>query len=373
MSVKYKLSDIWRNVTKGYTKVAGSWSKADIIYIKENGSWRIAAKRVPSVVGIAYDTAQATLTALGFSVTKANTNSSDTTYNGYSGGFVQSQVPGIDELASMGDTITLNTITYSAAAPSFEPYFFNPGFGGGFTPPPDPTPTPTPQPSFYPGFYIPYGTGLIGYAYVSPPDPYVAPSFAPATPSFFYDSGGGFSFYNPGPYFGGGGSSYYSGGGGCVLGTTKIHTTKGLVEASDLSVGDNLLSLDVEEIDLEEVKANVHYWLSGTFTIKGLTTTAVSRITKVQVTDLIVINGESYSFDHIILVERNGEYEFIRAQFAKETDKILVLKQFAGPVTEFTQIHDITREHYKDGVFVYDIGVEPYDIYFTEAMLSHNK
>lgn len=359
MSVKYKLSDIWRNVTKGYTKVAGSWSKADIVYIKENGSWRIAAKRVPNVTGTAYDTAQTTLTALGFSVSKSNTNSSDTTYNGYSGGFVQSQVPGIDELASMGDTITLNTITYSPSAPSFGPYFFNPGFAVTPTVTPSVTPTvepsvtptvtPTPPPSFYPGFYVPYGTGLIGYAYVSPPPPYEAPSF----------------FYNP---YGGGGYGMT-----CVLGNTKIHTTKGLVEASNLSIGDNLLSLNVEEIDPSEEKVNVYYWLSGTFTIKELTTTAVTRITKSEVTDLVVINGESYTFDHIILVERNGEYEFIKAQFAKETDKVLVLKQFAGPVTEFVQIQDITREHHKDGVTVYDIGVEPYDIYFTEAMLSHNK
>jgi len=323
VSVKYKLSDIWRNVTKGYTKVAGSWSKADIVYIKENGSWRIAAKRVPNVTGTAYDTAQTTLTALGFSVSKSNTNSSDTTYNGYSGGFVQSQVPGIDELASMGDTITLNTITYSPSAPSFGPYFFNPGFAVTPTVTPSVTPTvepsvtptvtPTPPPSFYPGYYIPYGTGLIGYAYVSPPPPYEAPSF----------------FYNP---YGGGGYGMT-----CVLGNTKIHTTKGLVEASNLSIGDNLLSLNVEEIDPSEEKVNVYYWLSGTFTIK-----------------------------------ENGSWR-IAAKRVPNTDKVLVLKQFAGPVTEFVQIQDITREHHKDGVTVYDIGVEPYDIYFTEAMLSHNK
>ncbi len=108
--------------------------------------------------------------------------------------------------------------------------------------------------------------------------------------------------------------------------------------------------------------------------INGITTlpTNIGQLLTVLFV-MIVINAESYTFDHIILVERNGEYEFTKAQFAKETDKVLVLKQFAGPVTEFVQIQDITREHHKDGVTVYDIGVEPYDIYFTEAMLSHNK
>lgn len=394
MSVRYKASAVWRNVVKGYNKVAGSWAKTDVVYLKENGSWRVVAKRVPNVTGQAYDTAQATLVARGFTVNKSNTNSTDSTYNGYSGGYVASQVPGIDELADMGSTITLNTITYQVNAPSFGPYFAGPYFGapppvvpgpgpvapspvapdpgpvapdpGPVAPDPGPVaPAPVvPTPSFYPGFYVPYGVGLIGYAYVSPPSPYYAPSFSPAPPSF--------GFYIPGPSFGqffGGG--YY--GGYCVFGDTKIHTTKGLVKASDINTGDNLLSIDVEEIDLNEEKANVYYWLSSTFTIKELTTTAVTRIRKVQVTDLVVINGESFSFDHLILVERDSEYEFVKAQFVKETDKILVFKSISGPIIEFTQVDNIFREHYREGVTVYEIGMEPYDVYFTERTLSHNK
>lgn len=359
MSVRYKVSEVWRNVVKGYNKVAGSWAKTDIIYVKQGGIWKVAAKRVPNVTGISYDTAQPTLTGLGFTVNKVNTNSSDSTYSSYPGGYVASQVPGIDELTDPGSSITLNTITYQVNAPSFGPYFFNPGFvgGGGVVPtvtpepaPVTPTVSPVPAPSFYPGYFIPYGTGLIGYAYVSPPPAYQAPSFFGPSDTYY----GGYTY-------------------GCLFGDTLVHTTKGLIKASELSIGDNLLSIDVEEIDISEEKSNVHYWLSGTFTIKQLTTTAINRITKVEVTDLVVINGESYSFDHILLVERDGEYEFIRAQFVKETDKILLLKGLSGPNIEFTPVDNIQREHYREGVTVYDLGVEPYDVYFTERMLSHNK
>ena len=373
MSIKSKLSGTWRNVVSGYAKVNGAWGKLDVLYTKQNGSWAIIAKRVPDVTQIAYNTAEATLLALGFTVTKVNTNSSDSTYNGFAGGKVQTQVPGIDELQDAGGAVLLNTITYEVSAPSFGPYFYNPGFGGSVVPDPVvpggtvspggtvvPNPTFTPAPSFYPGYFIPEGfsPGLIGYAWVSPPSPYVNPGFSP-TPGF-----------SPSPSFGGGAGW---GGGYCVLGTTKLQTTKGFIYAADLEVGNILLSVDVEEIDTNEEKVNFNYWLSSTFTIKNLTTTTVTRVTKQIVTDLIVINGESYSFDHAILVERDNEYEFLRAQFIKETDKVLRLDSAADPMFEFVAIDSLTRVHHREGIEVYDIGVEPYDVYFTDGLLSHNK
>jgi hypothetical protein len=385
MSIKFKLSETWRSVISGYAKVNGAWRKLDILYTKENGSWRVVAKRVPDVTQIAYTTAEATLTALGFTVTKVNTNSSDSTYNGFSGGKVQTQVPAVDELQDAGGAVILNTITYEVSAPSFGPYFYQPPSGGGpvvpgGTPTPEPfvpVPTFTPIPSFYPGFFVPSGAGLIGYAYVSPPGPYVNPgfspnpSFAPATVAPFF-SANLFTGFGQTPTFGGGGGAGF-GGTQCVLGTTKLQTTKGFIYASDLEVGNILLSVDVEEIDTEEEKLNFNYWLSGTFTIKNLTTTTVTRVTKQVVTDLIIINGESYSFEHAILVERDNEYEFIRAQFIKETDKVLRLNTATDPMFEFVAIDSLTRVHHREGIEVYDIGVEPYDVYFTDGLLSHNK
>ena len=380
MSIKFKLSGIWRNVVAGYAKVNGAWGKLDVLYTKENGSWRVVAKRVPDVTQIAYNTAEATLLALGFTVTKVNTNSSDSTYNGFAGGKVQTQVPGVDELQDAGGGVLLNTITYEVSAPSFGPYFYNPGFGGYVDPVvpfvPEPTPT-TPIPSFYPGFFVPAGAGLIGYAWVSPGSPYANPgfspnpSFAPATVAPFF-SANLFTGFGQTPSFGGGGGAGF-GGTQCVLGTTKLQTTKGFIYAADLEVGNILLSVDVEEIDTNEEKVNFNYWLSSTFTIKNLTTTTVTRVTKQIVTDLIIINGESYSFEHAILVERDNEYEFIRAQFIKETDKVLRLNPAADPMFEFVAIDSLTRVHHKEGIEVYDIGVEPYDVYFTDGLLSHNK
>jgi len=334
LSVRYKLSEIWRNVTKGYTKVNGAWSTMDVVYIKEGNTWRVAARRVPNVTGIAYDTAQTTLTGLGFSVTKSNTNSTDTTYESFSGGYVQSQVPGIDELADSNGTITLNTITYVVSPPSFSP-----GFGPFFFTPPPPPPPPPPG-----DFYV------------------VPPPYGGGTP---FGQAPSFGFYSP-----------Y----GCILGTTKVATPNGLVAVQDLEIGDKLLSLDVEEIDTDEEKTNVHYWLSGTFTIKGMTETTVTRVEKLIVQDLVRINNRFYSFTHLILVQRDGEYEFVQAQFVKETDKVLasIPSNTEDPaldvaVPTFVPMEDLTRFHYKEGVAVYDISVEPYDVYFTENLLSHNK
>ena len=388
MSIKSKLSGTWRNVISGYAKVNGAWGKLDVLYTKQNGSWAVIAKRVPDVTQIAYNTAEATLLALGFTVTKVNTNSSDSTYSGFAGGKVQTQVPAVDELQDAGGAVILNTITYEVSAPSFGPYFYQPPSGGGpVVPDPGPVvpgggfvqPTFVPTPTFYPGYFIAVGfaPGLIGYAWVSPPSPTANPGFSP-TPGFSpatvapYFSGNLFTSFGQSPSFGGGGGAGF-GGTQCVLGTTKLQTTKGFIYAADLEVGNVLLSVDVEEIDTNEEKVNFNYWLSSTFTIKNLTTTTVTRVTKQIVTDLIIINGESYSFEHAILVERDNEYEFIRAQFIKETDKVLRLNSAADPMFEFVAIDSLTRVHHREGIEVYDIGVEPYDVYFTDGLLSHNK
>ncbi len=215
-------------------------------------------------------------------------------------------------------------------------------------------------------YYIPPGWegwwGLGDPTYVAPP--YVAPPYV-APPS-----------YDP-----------YQGGtsGPCLLGTTKVWTPNNkLIEVRDLITGDELVSVDVEEIDLDENKSNYKYWLSGSFTVKSLNATKITKINTIKVQDLVEINDEMYSFEHPLLVERNNEYEFVQAHLVKETDKVLalnvpvnILPIIAGsldePLTRFVAIDSITRHHYKEGVVVYNISVEPYDVYFTERMLSHNK
>lgn len=379
MSIIYRISSIWRTVAKVYTKVGNTWRTVDALWVKQDGNWRLAAKRVPNVVGQAYDTAAVTLTGLGFTVTKSNTTSNDTTYQSFSGGYVASTTPQADDLVHPTQNIQLNTITYQAVGPSFGPSF------GGFVPPPSfqfiepyfDGSNPPPGPYFGVGPYVPPyfspdannpGPSFSGASpgYTPPPPPPVGPSFGPSFGNFYVPPP---SF---GPYFGPGGSV-------CMLGTTKVFTSNGPVKAAqDLTIADKLISIDVEEIDLDEDKINVHYWLSSTFTIKSIKETNITAIRSFKVHELMRINWVFYTPEHLILVKRNNEYEFVQAQFITTNDEVLEFKltEEGAPVNRapaFVPVEDTLRTFEKEAVTVYDISVEPYDVYFTENLLSHNK
>jgi hypothetical protein len=166
-----------------------------------------------------------------------------------------------------------------------------------------------------------------------------------------------------------------------MLGTTKVFTSNGPAKAAqDLTLADKLISIDVEEIDLDEDKINVHYWLSSTFTIKGIKETNITDIRSFKVYELLRINGVFYTPEHLVLVKRNNEYEFVQAQFITTNDEVLALKAdtdniepHLDGIPTFVPVEDTLRTFEKDGVTVYDISVEPYDVYFTENLLSHNK
>ena len=141
----------------------------------------------------------------------------------------------------------------------------------------------------------------------------------------------------------------------------------GYVEVKYISIGDELISLNIEEVPTEGSTFNVDNWESETFTNNGFTTTTVTNIyAKEIVGNMVRVNGEWFTDNHNILSEKDGVYKFTPAIYLDNTHKVFDYDIMGwAPVEDFEIYQDVS-------VVVYVIDCEPYDVFFTQNALVYN-
>ncbi len=197
---------------------------------------------------------------------------------------------------------------------------------------------------------------------------YVYPGFG-FYGGFYFGFYFGFGFY--GGFYGGFGFSFnhdYS-----VAPDTMVRTPDGLVRAEDVQVGDRLYSLNIEELgtDADAVllaaMSGSLAWESGTFTSLGLVETEVTSIARATVDQLFIVNGDLFSPSHYILVKRNDTYTLTRADSLEPSDLV-----YDGSVNDWEPILAYESVPLTSGTEVISLRCEPYDLFFTEHMLTWN-
>ena len=204
----------------------------------------------------------------------------------------------------------------------------------------------SPGPNFNPGPSFP------GPAFPAPGPSFPAPgpSFTPAPPIFWSTP----LFFGP-PSFKSVGVS------------TLVRTPNGLVKADDLQVGDILLSADIEGFinSPQENSTQIALAWSDTNPNINITETTIVLINKKMSEGAVVINSDIFSNYHYILIKRDGIAKFVSSVDVLNTD--LVYSYADQTWEEITTLEAVPIVHE-----VVSINCEPYDMFFTEKILTHD-
>jgi hypothetical protein len=181
------------------------------------------------------------------------------------------------------------------------------------------------------------------------------------------------NYYYPGFYGGFYGPFYAGFYGGFFWDSISTDTylrlaPDGLIRAGDVEVGDELLSLNIEELSTEGSQVNLDTWNSETFNSLGFTTTTVTNVRTSTTNIIYIINGDTFSDRHNILVKRNGEYKFvISSEVSTDTDEI-----YNANTEQWEAVYDLVVENLEEPISTISIDCEPYDVFFTNKMLVYN-
>jgi len=341
---------------------------------------------VPNLSGLTRDQSIAVLNAVGLVPVDVPTNTENINLN--LGIVSQTQAAGSTVL--IGSQVTFNYYNY-VAPPNFNPGFnpgfspgFNPGFSPGFQPACDYVDAPTyctnvDSQGYGTLFQQSWTSGCpdvnLGRSFCGVPNPGFSPGFTPDfNPGFTPDFNPGFTpdFANPG--FGDitltslDLSALFSFGGKSVGITTLVRTTDGLVKAGDLRVGDTLLSASIEGFPYEGEEgttAQAIAWSDNNPNIIPEVTT-IANLYKTQSAFAVVINEDIFSQYHYILIQRNGVSKFeTSVNIIKETDLVY---SYDTSSWEPIYLYEIVQAPHD----IISINCEPYDMFFTERMLTHD-
>lgn len=164
-------------------------------------------------------------------------------------------------------------------------------------------------------------------------------------------------------------SALFSFGGGKSVGiATLVRTTDGLVKAGDLQVGDTLLSANITGFPYEHADGATQAALEWSDSNPNIIpeVTNIVALYKTQSAYAVVINQDVFSQYHYVLINRNGIAKFeVSVNLSPETDLIYSYENSGWePITLYEIVaapHDIVS-----------INCEPYDMFFTERMLTHD-
>lgn len=147
---------------------------------------------------------------------------------------------------------------------------------------------------------------------------------------------------------------------------TLVRTPDGLVAAKDLRVGDTLISADINTFPTEGFSATdlALAWKDSTPDISIVNTT-IDGISRKMSSYAVVINNDLFSDSHYILAKRNGEAQFVKSLDIESSD--LIYSYQDSDWVEITTLEKVQVEHE-----IISINCEPYDIFFTENMLTHD-
>jgi hypothetical protein len=148
---------------------------------------------------------------------------------------------------------------------------------------------------------------------------------------------------------------------------TLVRTLNGLIPAWHLKVGDKLLSADIESFPYDNLLSTdmeLIEWDSQNPQINLVETEIVNLRTHVSKW-AIIVDGDMFSDTHYILVKRNDVTKFVKAIDLETTD--LIWSNSDQNWVGIGSLRKVEVDHE-----VVSIDCEPYDIFFTERMLTHD-
>jgi len=148
---------------------------------------------------------------------------------------------------------------------------------------------------------------------------------------------------------------------------TLVRTIKGLIPAWELKVGDKLLSADIETFpynNLLTTDMELINWDAQNPQINLVETEIVSLRTRMAKW-AIMVDSDMFSDSHYILIKRNDVTKFVKAMDLELTD--LIWSNSAQDWVNIGLLRKVEVNHE-----VLSIDCEPYDIFFTERMLTHD-
>ena len=143
---------------------------------------------------------------------------------------------------------------------------------------------------------------------------------------------------------------------------------EGLVLAHNLAVGDVLYSADIENLDSHSNLGLAEYFADWSETNPVINTNLETTIVGLSariVDNVVVINGNKYSYSHYIMVKRNEEIKFVKVYEVEFTDQI-----FSPMIDSWQPILELRNSEGKE--LVISINTEPYDIFFTDNAIVHD-
>jgi len=148
---------------------------------------------------------------------------------------------------------------------------------------------------------------------------------------------------------------------------TLILTTNGYVQASDLEVGDVLVSADVPGLGMSFTKEEMLAWTYDpeNIIIVPDKTTTIKRIGISDAPVAVMIGNETYSGTHHMLAKRDGVAQMILAENLLNTDKL-----WSTQTNSWYDIVDLVITEISHQVV--SINCEPLDIFFTENNLVYD-
>lgn len=290
---------------------------------------------VPNLSGLTVSEAQAQITSLGLLY---SVGSSVETSNSTLGNKISSQSPSAGSTVTSGSVITYNYYTYVYVAPPVPPVAVSP------TPPAPPSPP-------------------IGVVPTPPAPPIaVAPAPVPPTPPTV-EPIAVYPIDIPPIDF----PIAVSPATGKSIGiNTLVRTPEGLVAAKDLRVGDTLISASISTFPTEGFGATdvALAWRNSNPEI-DLVETTIARISRKMSSYAVVINNDLFSDTHYIFAKRGGQAQFIKSLDIESSD--LIYSYSDSSWVEIATLEKVQVDHE-----IISIDCEPFDIFFTENMLTHD-
>jgi hypothetical protein len=148
---------------------------------------------------------------------------------------------------------------------------------------------------------------------------------------------------------------------------TLVRTVNGLIPAWYLKVGDKLLSADIESFPYDNLLTtdmNLIEWTAQNPQINLVETEIVSLRTRIAKW-AIMVDSDMFSDSHYILIKRNDVTKFVKAIDLEPTD--LIWSNSDQNWVGIGLLRKVEVDHE-----VLSIDCEPYDIFFTERMLTHD-
>jgi len=148
---------------------------------------------------------------------------------------------------------------------------------------------------------------------------------------------------------------------------TLVLTPNGYTQASNLKVGDELVSAEIPGLGINFTLQDVQNWTGDPTTLQIVPdkVTTIVGMGSSQATHSVSVNGEFYSGNHTMLVNRDGVAKMVTSIDLLETDQLWSADTNTWtPLTELI-ISEIAHE-------VISINCEPYDLFYTDHFLVYD-